>query len=329
MLHIRSFVLVLAGLSTLCSAPAVTITEDFSSDPLQNGWQIFGDTNQFQWDSTNQNLQVTWDSSQSNSYFYYSIGTILARADDFSLAFDLRVNDIGPGPDTNKSSSFEIALGFLNLNKATETNFVRGTGFNSPDLAELTYFWDSGFGATTWPLFVDTNSTFNWNGSSDYAVFALTNGVWYHISLTYTASNQTAIATVTNFQQTSGVLITQTMNLTNFGDFRVDTLSINSYTDAGQDPQYAGSVLAHGVVDNLVATVPPPPVQNLGGTFTNGAWQVQFNARSNWLYTLQRTTDFQSWTNVSSITPGGGSINLSDPDAVMANAFYRVRADRP
>jgi len=30
-----------------------TITEGFSSNPLQNGWQIFGDTNLFQWDSTN------------------------------------------------------------------------------------------------------------------------------------------------------------------------------------------------------------------------------------------------------------------------------------
>ena len=67
-------------------------TENFSADPLQNGWQIFGDTNLFQWDSTNQNLDVTWDSSQTNSYFYNPLGTILAKSDDFSLSFDLQLN---------------------------------------------------------------------------------------------------------------------------------------------------------------------------------------------------------------------------------------------
>ena len=70
---------------------AATITENFSANPLQNGWQIFGDTNLFQWDSTNQNLAVTWDSSQTNSYFYHPLGTILTRNDDFSLAFDLAI----------------------------------------------------------------------------------------------------------------------------------------------------------------------------------------------------------------------------------------------
>ena len=48
----------------LSPAQAVTLTEDFSTDPMQNGWQVFGDTNLFTWDSTNQNLAVTWDSTQ-------------------------------------------------------------------------------------------------------------------------------------------------------------------------------------------------------------------------------------------------------------------------
>ena len=46
--------LALAGLCVLFAARsgATTITEDFSANPLQNGWQIFGDTNLFQWDAT-------------------------------------------------------------------------------------------------------------------------------------------------------------------------------------------------------------------------------------------------------------------------------------
>jgi hypothetical protein len=176
---------------------------------------------------------------------------------------------------------------------------------------------------------VDTNGTFNWNGSSDYAIFALTNGQTYRIVMAYTASNQTATATITNSQQTSGVLITQPLN-SSFADFRVDTFSVSSYSDAGQDPSYAGSVLAHGVVDNIVVVVPPPPVQNLTGSFSNGVWQVQFDGRATWVYTLQRTSDLQSWTDVSPVTSGGaGSLVLSDLVPPTGRAFYRIQANRP
>ena len=77
------------GLVAASMCGAATWQEDFSSDPLQNGWQIFGDTNLFHWDSTNQNLAVTWDSSQTNSYFYRALGTILARDDSFQLSLEI------------------------------------------------------------------------------------------------------------------------------------------------------------------------------------------------------------------------------------------------
>ena len=329
MLKLRLLTLALAGASFLTARCDTVITENFSANPLQNGWKVFGNTNLFQWDSTNQDLRVTWDSSQPNSYFYHPVGTILARDDDFSMAFDLRLTDIGIGFNTNLTESFSIALGFLNLDEATQTNFLRGTDSDSPDLAEFAYFWDAGYGATAWPSLADTNSDFNWNGSTDYAIFALTNGQTYHIVMAYTSSNQTVTATLTNSQQTSGVLITQPLDAT-FGDFRLDTFSVNGYNDAGQDPAYAGSVLAHGVVDNIVLVVPPPPVQNLTGSLSNGVWQVQFNARAAWSYTLQRSTDFQSWTDLSPVTSAaGGPLSLSDPLPPTAKAFYRIRANRP
>jgi hypothetical protein len=131
---------------------ATVIAEDFAIDPSQDGWRMAGNTNLFRWNPTNQDLDVTWDSSQPNSHFYHPLGTILSRQDDFTVAFDLRLDDIGPGPDTNKASTFPISIGFLNLDEATQTNFLRGTGNNSPDLAEFAYFWDSGFGATCWPI---------------------------------------------------------------------------------------------------------------------------------------------------------------------------------
>jgi hypothetical protein len=329
MLKTHLFVIGLAGLASICNAVTTNIGQNFSSDPLQQGWRIFGDTNLFQWDETNQNLRVTWDSSQGNNYFYHPLGTILTRQDNFSLGFDLKLTDIGPGPDTNKATSFPIAIGFLNLDVAAGTNFIRGTGSSSPDLAEIAYFWDSGFGATLWPTFVDTNSAFNYNSSSDYAVFAISPGDFYHVFMNYTASNQTAVLTITNFEKTSGVQITQLIN-TNFSDFRLGSVSLSSYSDAGQDPQYAGSVLAHGVVDNLVITVPAPPVDTVIGFLSNGIWNIQFTAQAQWLYTLEQTTDFQMWSNASASVEGvDTTMVLAATNSPVNGAYYRVRAERP
>ena len=78
------FVLALTGICLMNSAHGATLTEDFSSNPFLHGWKVSGDTNLFQWNSTDQNLSVTWDSAQGNSYFYYPLGTVLARGSDFA-----------------------------------------------------------------------------------------------------------------------------------------------------------------------------------------------------------------------------------------------------
>ena len=106
----------------------------------------------------------------------------------------------------------------------------------------------------------------------------------------------------------------------------MDTFSINSYQDDG----YGDSIYAQGVVDNIVATLPPPPVQNLTGAFSKGVWQSQFCSQIYWLYTLQRTGDLHSWTNVSPATPGNGTnLCLQDTNPPPDKAFYRVSASRP
>jgi hypothetical protein len=74
----------------------------------------------------------------------------------------------------------------------------------------------------------------------------------------------------------------------------------------------------------------PLPIENFTGFFSNGVWQATFSSRSNWVYTLERTTDFQSWTPVSPAAPGNGAVSLfQDATALPQNAFYRVRATRP
>ena len=335
--------LAIAGLLALSVAcvPAKTITENFSADPLQSGWQVFGNTNLFQWNATNQNLEVTWDSTQTNSYFYQPLGTTVTRYDDFSIAFDLTLHDIASGVEPGKTGPLEIGFGFLNFAGATNTSFKRGAYGSAPNVAEFGYyahgFYDY-FGtiydspATATPSFISGVNSFDYAPQilSVYESELPTNQT-VHVSLTYTASNQTAVLKIT----TNGVPVASLPDLalagsngftdTNY-DFQVDTFSISSYSSFGDDYD---SILAHGAVANLSISV-PPPMQNLVGTFTNGVWQAGFSARTNWLFTLQRTTDFQSWTSVSApISGSNGDLILQDANPTNRQAFYRVCATRP
>src|SRR5882757_1025375 len=100
--------LAVASLSVLPVVRATTITENFTSDPSLDGWQVFGDTNLFQWDATNHNLAVTWDSTHPNSYFFHPLGGYLTRNDDFSIAFDLRLTDIASGNEPGKTGPLQL-----------------------------------------------------------------------------------------------------------------------------------------------------------------------------------------------------------------------------
>jgi hypothetical protein len=309
-------------------ATAATIVEDFTTDPRSRGWAVFGDPTLFAWNSTNHNLNVTWDSSRTNSYFYLPLGTILTRADNFSLALDLQLTDIAAG--VTKPSTFELAFGFLNFADATKTNFFRGSSFNSPNLVEFDYFPEADtIQATVWPSLWSTNSSLNYNSPDDYTLTDLPVGPIMRVTMSYTASNQTLATVIT----TNGVSIGTINNVIlspSFTDFRVTAFALESYSDAGQDPAYGGSLLAHGTVDNIALSVPPPPLQAIAGQFNNKHWQVIFTSQTNWLYTLESTADFQSWTSVSSTAAGNGSaLTLQDSRVLQGRSLYRVRAERP
>jgi hypothetical protein len=309
---------------------ATTFTEDFSAAPANHGWQVFGDPNLFAWDGVNQNLRVTWDSSKTNSYFHRPLGTVLASDDDFSLSFELLLEDYAIGTTPGKLSTFEIAIGLLNLDQATQTNFFRGAGVNATygpkNLVEFNFFpaFDS-FLPTIDQVIVSTNNAWLYNNDN---LSDLTPGETFQVCLTYMTADRTLTTTISNNAAQYGQ--TQTIVVPANFDFRVGTLSISSYSDAGQPPFFAGSILAHGIVDNFTVTVPPPPVANLSGGFLGANWQVQFTSRPNWLYTLERTTNFTAWESASAATLGNGStLTLPDVSAPSTNAFYRVRATRP
>jgi len=303
-----------------------TLQEDFSSDPAAHGWQRFGDPSLFVWDAANQALAVTWDSSRPNSYFHRPLGTILTRGDEFSLAFNLRLQDIAIGTTPGKDFTFQLAVGFLNLRDATRTNFLRGTGTNSPNLVEFDYFPDSGFGATVSPTVISSNVVF----ASSFNVLALNPDDDFQVMMWYTPSNQTLTTTMTKNEETFGPVESVQLTDQTFTDFQVDHVAVCSYSDSGQNPEWDGSILAHGRVDNLEVVVPDPPVAVITGTEQGGHWTASFNSQTNWVYTLEATPDFVSWQRVSSITPGtGGLMTLTDTNHLGERAFYRVLAERP
>ena len=323
----RVCLFILWGLVATLVGGAATIEEDFSTNPQPDGWRIFGNTNLFQWDTTNHTLDVTWDSSQTNSYFFHPLGTILARDDNFHLSFDLMFQDYATGTTPGKPYDFEAAIGFLNLANATQTNFSRGAGINKTygpvNLVEFDFFPAfSIYQPTLSQVIVSTNNSawlYNNNNLLD-----MMPGQWFHVDMDYHSATRTLTTVVTNNSVQYGM--TQTISVTNNFDFRITAVSVNSYSDQNAN----GSILAHGLVDNFAITVPPPPVQNLTGSFTNGAWQTQFLCHSNWLYILQRSSDVQSWTNVSStISSSETNLVLLDTNPPADEAFYRINAQRP
>jgi hypothetical protein len=94
------------------------------------------------------------------------------------------------------------------------------------------------------------------------------------------------------------------------------------------DSPYSAHKHAPALPDVSFAGTVSPAIQNFSGNFSNQVWQVQFVSRTNWLYTLQRSTNLQSWTDVSvAISGNGTNLILQDLNAPGDKSFYRVNAD--
>ena len=310
-------------------APAATVSEDFTGDPLAQGWRSFGDASLFHWNASSQQLDVTWDSARPNSYFVRPLGTVLTKSDDFSFACDLLLLDVLGGVNPAKPGPFQISLGLLNLASATNADFVHGT-VQSPNLVELDYF-PAGefpdFGAVDPTVSLYAVSASRQPVGSFTFPLELPTNEWLHVTVIYTSASRTLRATIIRADHPLDI-IRELKLPAGFTDFRVDAFSISSFTDAGD--RY-DSILTHGVVDNVLVTIPSPPVTELTGGFSDSHWQVQFLSRTDWSYTLERSADFISWETVSSLTAGTGEmLTLSEINSTSERAaFYRVQAQRP
>lgn len=295
--------LLLSGPRIQATPPPTAVLEDFGANPAAHGWRTFGDASLFRWNPANQNIEVTWDSSRSNSYFYLPLGRAFNDKDDFSFYFDLRLQDIAVGATPGKPYTFQIAVGLINLPQATQPGFLRGTGNDSPNIVEFDYFPDSGFGATISPTIISSNGQF----ATSFNLLELSPGDLYRVILRFDGDDEQLSLIMMRNGEPFGP-VRQVLLDTNFTDFAVDTLAICSYSDAGQDPEFGGSVLAHGVVDNLMFV--PANIGTLDMAVTSrindkGLWQAEFDAKAGWTYGLSRNGN----------TMGGQIINTVRADA--------------
>jgi hypothetical protein len=307
----------------------IATLEDFSRNPLLHGWQHYGETNLFTWDSANGNLRVTWDSSKPNSYLRYPLERVITSEDDFSFSADLFLNDITAAARPAFPGTFQIAFGFQHRADADKPNFIRGTGANSPNLVEFNYFPDSGFGATVWPAMIPTNGIMNYSGNGDFSIFTLPLGSWMQVLMSYTANNHTVTLTI----RTNGVVVGQVVDAPLVDvqrGFRLDAFSIASYSEQGQDPSYPGSVLAHAVIDNIIFTTPPHPVGAMSGQLVSGEWVQEFYSLRGWRYRLEMSEDFAAWSGVGAEVEGtGGWVTLNAGNqGTTGHRFFRIRAVR-
>ena len=303
---------------------AADFFEDFTAAPPAGTWRTHGDASLFQWNPTG-HLEVTWDSSRTNSYFYHPLGTILGKDDDFTLAFDLKLNSAVPGFTEGKPDTFELAIGFINLTNATHTNFFRGKGTGTVrNIFELDYFPNNGLGATLWPAVWSTNASLSYRDSSDYTLIELPLNASLHVVMIYTAADRTLRTTMTSNQQPFGPINALVLSPF-FTDFRVDAFAICSYSDHAT----SGSLHAVGEIDNVQLTLPPAPVVAFAIKRNGAGLELSFLSRTNWFYRAETTTRFDGWQSSGSEVPGtGGVINLP-ADSTAPAAFWQIHATRP
>jgi hypothetical protein len=321
-INVQSGQALIAGFAAVTNTNQA-IVEDFSHNPALDGWRCFGDTNLFIWDATHQDLRVTWDSTQPNSYFYHPLGTIMTSNDAFTVSFDLLLTDANTNADG--TNALEIGVGFLNLAQAENPNFLIGTGENSTNVAEFEFYAGTGEYAglpSEDATLIDSNANYYFA----YDDLPWNFGMYYHVTITHPAGT----SVLTGQILANGQLYTSLPGIYDggAGDFRLDTVSINSYSDMGTAQLgYPSSITAHGLVKNFLVTTPPPPVTYLTGSLTNNIWQVQFLGRTNWNYSLEKSSDLQAWSLVAPTVAGfGGQMTLEDTNTAGQNAYYRVLA---
>ena len=293
------------------------IDENFSSNPLQRGWQIVGNNSFVQWNENAHYMEVNWNSAQTNSFFFYPLKTILTKKDNFAFEFDLQVYEAIAGTSPNKPFTFELAIGLVNVTNLVGSTFYRGTATSSPNLVEFDYFPDSGYGATVSPTIVSDKSRFFTQFEYPFELYPEN---IYHIKLEYQAEPKTLNTIILeNNRPTRPIASVQLP--ADASEFFVDAFSISSYSDHGA----GGSIQARGTIDNILIHLPDssPKIQG----YKNGSqFILTFSARAGIINKIERSTDFKSWNTIFETVPDTPQIvTAEDGYETNRSAFYRLK----
>ena len=310
------------------SALGATFTESFET--LPTGWRTYGPfTSAFVWNAGTQNLGVTWDSRQPNTFVTRALPFPLRRSDAFSAELTLTLSSVRLGIDPTKPNTFPLTFGFINIAEALRENYYRGSGVNAQtgarSIVEFAYFPDAGLDATIGPIIASTNNRIAFAHTHP---MELVPGETYRIRIAFDPAAQQLHTTVLRNGESIGP-IRSVMYPASYGDFRADAFSIQSYSHAGQSPpDYAGSLLADGIIDDIVVTYPDPPRVEMTGVKTESSFIARSISVVGWIYALQRTQDFVEWTSIQSLSGTGGLIELIDSTPPADKASYRIAALR-
>ena len=291
--------------------------ENFSANPLANGWAAHGDESLFEWDAEGGALAVTWDSEKPNSNFHRPLGLTLTEADTFAFAFDIALDEVKAGHLDGQPYTFEVALGLINSKSAKADGFSRGTGSDSPNLVEWDYFPDTGFGATISPTIVSAKSQF---AAGFTFPAALSAGKQYSVRMEYDPDER---ALKTFMLENGKVWKTiKTVALADdFVGFVVDAFSISSYTAKGSE----SSLLANGSVDNLAIGVGRSKPRIVNTRLADGQWTARSFGYGTADYLLERSADLRGWQPVrNGVREDGFYLRLIDENPSLGDGFYRL-----
>ena len=314
--------------------------ETFAKDPALHGWETTGESSLFQWDESGERIAAQWDSSQPNSYFHRPLGLTLNTQQNFSISFDLELNSIEIGTTSDKPFTFSIAIGLIDLSQATRADFFRGSGvhpvYGHRGAVEWNYLPDSGFGATIATGLISQDN--QWAFQHTFPL-ALETQTLYRIRMEYDAANGKLETTMTADGEPFGPIkdaLLSEISLNpienGFTHLNVNTISISSYSDAGQSPpEYAGSIQAAGYVDNFVVeittavpTVPIRQIQQTGDTI-----HIDFDGSAGKNYWLERTAEFLDWITIDhQRTEETGEAVFSISTGKAPLGFFRIRASQ-
>jgi hypothetical protein len=254
--------LVYLGAFVVQPATALTLTEDFSTDPLAR-WNFgVGDnsSSQFVWDSTSPSaytgdpvgqLDVHLDSSLPSARLQLALGATFTDTDSFALTTRFSMNNI-VAPD---NTAMQIDFGLVNsaFTGGDRTGSM-STSANTFQCLEFNYFpavsplWGSGrtltpvaFGAQKGSSDAFGNFAANWAPASDMGSGALPTNVTLQATLTYSGTAKTLTLVMHQVNPDSSLTLLNTgtsgtLDLVAAGyntnyPFQVDSMAIMAYQD--------------------------------------------------------------------------------------------------